>query len=251
MARKYTRDNRGRFASGGSGATARGGRLRTASGNKRKTQTMTVKNQRTVVLRKQDKPKSAATSRLRPGEFMNANAFPANAIAKSVANKKPTGYSTNKKANIALAKSQVAKFAPGVEILTKSSRTSRSIMETGSKGGKPFVRINTGSAYWDNPKKVGKELRASGFHSTGRAGGVVHHEIGHLKTPNPKSPKDGYYTASTKVGRYAGFTRHEFVAETYAGLKTGRKYTPDVMGTYREAQGKTAKPAARRRSRLK
>lgn len=40
MARKYTRDNRGRFASSGSGATARGGRLRTASGNKRATQTM-------------------------------------------------------------------------------------------------------------------------------------------------------------------------------------------------------------------
>ena len=40
MARKYTRDNRGRFASGGGGATARGGRLRTAAGNKRATQTM-------------------------------------------------------------------------------------------------------------------------------------------------------------------------------------------------------------------
>ena len=40
MARKYTRDNRGRFASGGGGATARGGRLKTAGGNKRATQTM-------------------------------------------------------------------------------------------------------------------------------------------------------------------------------------------------------------------
>lgn len=40
MARRYSRDNRGRFAGGGSGATARGGRLKTASGNKRKTQTM-------------------------------------------------------------------------------------------------------------------------------------------------------------------------------------------------------------------
>lgn len=37
MARRYTRDNRGRFAS--VGATARGGRLRTAAGNKRATQT--------------------------------------------------------------------------------------------------------------------------------------------------------------------------------------------------------------------
>lgn len=37
MARRYTRDNRGRFSS--VGATARGGRLATASGNKRATQT--------------------------------------------------------------------------------------------------------------------------------------------------------------------------------------------------------------------
>jgi hypothetical protein len=40
MARRYSRDNRGRFAGSGGGATARGGRLKTASGNKRKTQTM-------------------------------------------------------------------------------------------------------------------------------------------------------------------------------------------------------------------
>jgi hypothetical protein len=40
--RRYVRDNRGRFASKGAGATARGGRLKTASGNKRATQTMKV-----------------------------------------------------------------------------------------------------------------------------------------------------------------------------------------------------------------
>ena len=39
MARRYSRDNRGRFSGGGTGATARGGRLKTASGNKRATQT--------------------------------------------------------------------------------------------------------------------------------------------------------------------------------------------------------------------
>jgi len=38
--RKYSRDNNGRFASTGTGATARGGRLLTAKGNKRKTQTI-------------------------------------------------------------------------------------------------------------------------------------------------------------------------------------------------------------------
>jgi len=38
--RRYVRDNRGRFASKGAGATARGGRLKTTSGKKRATQTM-------------------------------------------------------------------------------------------------------------------------------------------------------------------------------------------------------------------
>ena len=42
MARRYSRDNRGRFAPTGSGATARGGRLRTAAGNKRATVTAKV-----------------------------------------------------------------------------------------------------------------------------------------------------------------------------------------------------------------
>lgn len=40
MARRYARDNRGRFATTGTGATARGGRLKTAAGNTRATQTI-------------------------------------------------------------------------------------------------------------------------------------------------------------------------------------------------------------------
>lgn len=47
MARRYARDNKGRFASAGTGATARGGRLRTAAGNKRDTQTAKVSGGKT------------------------------------------------------------------------------------------------------------------------------------------------------------------------------------------------------------
>jgi len=46
--RKYTRDNNGRFASTGTGATARGGRLKTASGNKRKTQAAKMTGSKTA-----------------------------------------------------------------------------------------------------------------------------------------------------------------------------------------------------------
>ena len=67
--RKYSRDNKGRFASTGSGgATARGGRLKTASGNKRKTQTITATGQKGVLAKPKGlkpgaiKPKAAAAA---------------------------------------------------------------------------------------------------------------------------------------------------------------------------------------------
>lgn len=59
MARRYARDNKGRFASAGTGATARGGRLRTAAGNKRETQTAKVsggKAKSTIAKPKELKP---------------------------------------------------------------------------------------------------------------------------------------------------------------------------------------------------
>jgi hypothetical protein len=47
MARKYRRDNKGRFAGGGGGATARGGRLKTAAGNKRATKKRIIPSKET------------------------------------------------------------------------------------------------------------------------------------------------------------------------------------------------------------
>ena len=69
--RKYSRDNKGRFASTGSGgATARGGRLKTASGNKRKTQTITATGQKGVLAKPKGlKPES--TNRLKTGIFIS------------------------------------------------------------------------------------------------------------------------------------------------------------------------------------
>lgn len=63
--RKYSRDNNGRFASTGTGATARGGRLLTAKGNKRKTQTITAVGKKGVI----GKPKG-----LKPGGLVNSAA---------------------------------------------------------------------------------------------------------------------------------------------------------------------------------
>lgn len=62
--RKYTRDNNGRFASTGTGATARGGRLKTAAGNKRKTQTAKMTGSKTAST--VAKPKSLNAGTLKP-----------------------------------------------------------------------------------------------------------------------------------------------------------------------------------------
>jgi hypothetical protein len=56
---------------------------------------------------------------------------------------------------------------------------------------------------------------------------------------------------SRRVSRYATTNPSEFIAETYAGLKTGRRYDFQVMRAYREAMGLSPNPAPRRRSRLR
>ena len=79
--RKYSRDNNGRFASTGTGATARGGRLATAKGNKRKTQTITAAGQKGVLA----KPKGLKPGAIKP----KAAAKPAAVAAAPKAAKLP------------------------------------------------------------------------------------------------------------------------------------------------------------------
>jgi hypothetical protein len=85
MARKYARDNRGRFAAKGSGATARGGRLKTASGGKRQGQTMKSAVAKNTV----SKPKG-----LKPGSIKPKTVKPQSGKGKAPATKlqKPVAY---------------------------------------------------------------------------------------------------------------------------------------------------------------
>lgn len=107
MARRYARDNKGRFASSGSGATARGGRLRTAAGNKRKTQTMesAAKPKGTI-----GKPKG-----LKPG------AIKANAAAA-----KPTLKRTGQKAQITRMTTNAEQGRRGIVSMSPIAKSVRS-----------------------------------------------------------------------------------------------------------------------------
>jgi len=99
--RKYSRDNNGRFASAGTGATARGGRLLTAKGNKRtaralagKTKTIESAGQKSVLA----KPKG-----LKPGSIKPKAAAAAKPVAKQIG-AKVKGMGGDRKTMAAAAK---------------------------------------------------------------------------------------------------------------------------------------------------
>ena len=82
--RKYTRDNNGRFASTGTGATARGGRLLTAKGNKRtaralagKTKTIEATGQKGVLAKPKGLKPGAVKAAGKPTKAAKLNTGPA------------------------------------------------------------------------------------------------------------------------------------------------------------------------------
>jgi hypothetical protein len=127
-----------------------------------------------------------------------------------------------------------------------------------------LVSFNKADSFWANPRTGMIAARRNRQLSTSDPRGIVFHEIGHLrdKSSGFVNTKDGglarrdFVSPQAKalagrVSRYATTSPREFTAETYAGLRTGRRYDFQVMRAYREAMGLSANPAPRRRSRLR
>jgi hypothetical protein len=293
MTRKYVRDNRGRFAT--TGATKRGAGLLTAAGNKRASVRMdgpAAKRAGAIsgkVRRDpgaagkigQQKPRSAATSKLRPGELINANARPRNVAAKFQKGENPFHpFSVLDDRNVQTAK-KIAE-SKGTKVSPLNWGEDKAIAR--GRLGKNEIFLNPNSSHWENPAKRQIAQRRSGHLSTSSPLGVIYHEIGHNR--HGQGAADAYKKAGSKaegpwsarawteavrpsakyrkismgsklrsvagrVSQYAQKNPVEFVAEVYAGLKTGRKYDYEVMQAYREARGLPSKPPARRRSRLR
>ncbi|MBU6251225.1 MAG: hypothetical protein KGO47_08680 [Cyanobacteria bacterium REEB417] len=137
-----------------------------------------------------------------------------------------------------------------------------------NRNEKPVLALNAAANYWRNPGKHRREARRSGWSSTSSPVGTLLHEIAHMKDSkveqnariygsNPYMlPMRGGQRPTglagiwRRVSQYASRTQAEFIAETSAGLQSGRKYDREVMRTYRQAMGLSASPPARMRSRL-
>ena len=258
MARRYSRDNRGRFASGGGGATARGGRLRTAAGNKRKTQTMEARGAKiasTIGKPKGQKPgaikSKPASTVAKKRVLVKANARPENLFSR--ATKSTPGYGTDAKANIANARKSAE--TAGAKTALKSNKRSSSVASVSSKTPNQ-IDFNASHSSWSNPRQSSIKDRRRNLFSTAKTGHVVQHELGHIRH-NPMKmaasfemqlrKKGQLYADADKVvstqrlarrvSQYARTSPAEFAAETRAALSLGKKYDSKVMGLYRQVTG--------------
>lgn len=275
MARKYARDNRGRFAPKGAGATARGGRLRTAAGNKRQTQTMKaaggsagtvgksrglkadpnalVKAQTNQRLRARAAARNASTlSNAKPKRVLvKANARPENLFSR--ATKATPGYGTDAKANVANARR--AAESAGAKTALKSNKRSSSVASVNGRTPNQ-VDFNASHSAWANPRNQALKERRVNLFSTAKAGHTVAHELGHIRHSPMKMASNwevqlrkkgqiyadadkvvGTQRLARRVSNYARKSPAEFTAETRAALSLGKRYDSKVMGLFRQITG--------------
>ena len=198
--------------------------------------------------------RSAATSGLRPGELMNANARPVGTMAKPPRYKDPYETTGNWwKFNVMTAQAEAKKRGAAVGPWT--SELGKILQAPGAYNpDSRLISFNSDSPYWRDPAMVSRMSRFTGHHSSANPLHTVLHEIGHQRDKASRSERVWRSAAPSlarRVSKYATTNRAEFVAEVYAGIQSGMKFDYQVMRAYRQAQGLSANPPARRRSRLR
>ena len=183
----------------------------------------------------------------RPGAWFRGNAFPENAIAASALRRGNEGYGTNQRANIAKAVAEAQQKYPNLPVVKQSNSRSSSIahvatgvLRDGTIRSQKLV-INTAAPFWKNPKAEAVRMRRVGWMSSSSPGHVIRHETGHVvHPPTPVLRFSGVPRNAGRVSRYGATSAMEFMAETYAGLRSGQRYPARVMREYRRLreQGK-------------
>ena len=113
------------------------------------------------------------------------------------------------------------------------------------------IYINEKSDYWKSAKQQAQAEFDKGWWSSADEYHPVYHELGHAlqnKTDsrhfdnlkNSEIPPVFVERVKSEVSRYAATSPREFVAEVYAGLRSGKTYSEDVMRFYNQWRGPKA-----------
>jgi hypothetical protein len=185
----------------------------------------------------------------------------------------------DKKARLSNAQITKAMFeSKGLSVKFSSGRTNSTVASYNPATKE--IKINRSHVNYVNPAAAAVRQRKRGEISTSSPLHTFYHEMGHARDKNlllRSGPMGKLWVLATRKGaseqvryarggemqklsrrvsRYATQNPSEFIAETYAGRRTGRKYDHKVMSAYREASGlprtsvrKTLTPAKPRRRR--
>lgn len=212
------------------------------------------------------------SNNFRPDEFYRGNFRPRNVTAKPVKDQNPfllgkgnTRYKTSSSNDDKAARLKNVETArklfesKGLKVTLKSNKNSTSVASYNPVT--KDININRSHSYWINPASAAKHSRAKGDFSSSSPTHVVYHELGHAKdkmistrigpfgnmwilATRQGATQDQRVQRATKmeevarrVSKYATTSPSEFIAEAYAGRRTGRKYDYQVMDAYREAAG--------------
>jgi hypothetical protein len=137
-------------------------------------------------------------------------------------------------------------------MLFRGDKNTYAMANIGARG----VAMNRRADFWASPRAWQAKHYNERWFSTRSPAGLLHHEIGHTKDkagsrrrgrdawgallPGVKMPRplrNRIASIGRRVSGYAGTSPMEFVAETYAGLRTGHRYDRQVMALYRDLQG--------------
>lgn len=139
-------------------------------------------------------------------------------------------WTTNKSENARILAGIAEKEGYKVEIKAFGAGNSAIAMASNGK-----IYINKTSKLLTDPVKNMNSQYKSGWLSTNKPEGIIYHEIAHLKYKQ----RDNFFTnthrdIAIKVSKYATRNPKEFVSETYAGLKTGKKYSDEVLRLFKQ-----------------
>ena len=208
MARKYARDNRGRFAS--AGATARGGRLKTAGGNKRATQTKAIAGGKpggTIGKNRAAKPAAASVPASKPA---------------TRSRKKPTAAESRAKGLMPISEIRARQAAVGAAADATRTRRVQSnisrnraqqVIASSGKQRAPYGRYST----IKNPAQEGSFPQMA----PGRSGiGMAQAAKGRTAAAKPATKKPAGRVSPEKVSRVTGRVN---AVTANASSKTGIK----------------------------
>jgi hypothetical protein len=180
-ANRLTRDNAGRITSvGGNGATARGGRLRTAAGNQRATQTARIKRPRIIKPGQgaKQKPNATAKKPLERGTLVRGNFRPMNTMGRQL---RPDGtFGKDKKANVNTAIRLLQQQLPS-DVKVQRRGQNRSSLIMGWSPSKRTMYVNTSHGFWNDPTRHSRNWRRDGSFSSSNPKALIAHEIGHVR----------------------------------------------------------------------